>query len=220
MRHFRLGEWKVEPALLGWPGSEDSPVSLLDSQVVDAGFPAHDEPVGVELPQLVAVAAVPHVLRIMALVLETDRDPVALEGPQRLAQRVVQFPCPLGCQKRDDLFSTVDEDVPVAPQGLFAVGERNRSGSRVFQASSAACTLISAVSLVKGGSGGRSAMALSFRENYGQYRPPLVAIRIGQGCHLSERALLRRVPSPRNSLRSCFGVGRLFSGPRSCDPTL
>src|SRR4051794_17650476 len=77
-------------------GAEDPALGLSDGAVVDAGLPPPHQPVGVELPQLVAIAAEPLSLGIMRLVLEAHRDPVIGEGPQALAQRVVQLAVPLG----------------------------------------------------------------------------------------------------------------------------
>ena len=59
--------------------AEDAPPGLVDGHVVDAGLPASHVPVVVELPQLVAVAAVPLTGGVVALVLEADSDPVAVE---------------------------------------------------------------------------------------------------------------------------------------------
>ena len=100
----------------------------------------------------------------MALVLEADRDAVAVEGPQVLAQRVVQLALPLRGEERDDLGAPGDE----ARRGCARRSPRCRrarraAGSRVFQASSAAWTFWAAVSRVKGGRGGRAGVVLRGR---------------------------------------------------------
>src|SRR5438270_7600390 len=76
-------------ALGTWP--EDAPLRLVDGQVVDARLaPAH-ETVLIELPQLVAVAAPPLAVAVVALVLEAHGDAIDVERPQALAQRVLQL---------------------------------------------------------------------------------------------------------------------------------
>jgi hypothetical protein len=61
----------------------------------------------------------------MALVLEADGDPVPVEGPQALAQGVVQLACPLGGQELDDLGAPGDERAAVAPVRVRAGGQRD-----------------------------------------------------------------------------------------------
>src|SRR5690606_13223366 len=115
-------------ALLLWAGTEDAPVAGGDAQVVDARLAAAHQPVGGELPQLVAVAAPPPAAGVPALVLEPDRDTVLPEGPQLLAERVVEFALPLGGQERLDLRSAAEEPVPVAPErvGRVSAGDERR----------------------------------------------------------------------------------------------
>ena len=54
-----LAQRELSPVLVGRPRPEDAALALLDQQVVDARFAAAHEPVLVELPELVAVAAPP-----------------------------------------------------------------------------------------------------------------------------------------------------------------
>jgi hypothetical protein len=54
---------------------------LVDPDVVDAGLAAGHQPVLVELPQLLAVAAPPLTVTVVAFVLEADGDPVVGPGP-------------------------------------------------------------------------------------------------------------------------------------------
>jgi len=68
---------------------------FLDGDVVNAGLPPAHQAVLVELPELVAVASSPLAPRVVALVLEPDRDPVLPEGPQVLSQGVVELATPL-----------------------------------------------------------------------------------------------------------------------------
>ena len=53
------------------------------------------KPVFVELPQLIAVAAVPLAGGIVPFVLEPDGDPVVGEGPEFLHEPIVEFAIPL-----------------------------------------------------------------------------------------------------------------------------
>src|SRR3954470_1275546 len=77
---------------LAW---SDAPLGLLDGHVVDAGLTAPHVAQVVELPLLVAVGPPPLACRIVRLVLEADGDAVAPEGPQVLAQPVVELAFPL-----------------------------------------------------------------------------------------------------------------------------
>jgi len=51
-------------------GAEDPPLGLIDAHIVDAGLPPPHVPVVVELPQFVAIAAIPLTRCVAALVLE------------------------------------------------------------------------------------------------------------------------------------------------------
>jgi hypothetical protein len=105
--------------------AEPSPVVLVDGNVVDAGLAPPHQAVLVELPQLVAVAAVPLVAVVVPLVLEADGDAVLAEVPQALAQRVVELLLPLGGEEVDNLGAAADEGVAVPPDRLFGVGQRD-----------------------------------------------------------------------------------------------
>src|SRR4051794_139268 len=91
------------------PRSEDGAAGLGDPQVVDAGFAAGHQAVGVELPEFVAVAAPPLAGGVAPLVLEGHGDPVVCEGPQLLAERVVVFLVPLAGQEGHDLLAAGQE---------------------------------------------------------------------------------------------------------------
>src|SRR5690606_8342842 len=120
-----LLERDLQVALLRPARTEDPPLRLVDHDVVDAGLPPHHQPALVELPVLVAVAAVPGPGRIVGLVLEAHGDAVARERPQRLAQGVVELALPLLGQELDDRVPAAQEPVPVAPDRVLAVGERH-----------------------------------------------------------------------------------------------
>src|SRR5690348_11656982 len=97
--------------------SDSSMARSLDARLA----PSH-EPVLIELPQLVAVAAPPLAVAVMALVLEAHRDPVVVKGPQALAQRILQLALPLLGEERDDVGPSGDEPIPVAPHRVLGVG--------------------------------------------------------------------------------------------------
>src|SRR6185437_7924091 len=106
-------------------GAEDAPVALADRDVVDAGLAAAHQAVGGELPQFVAVAAVPLALAVVGLVLVAHRDPVVPERPHFLAQGVVQLAVPLAAEEADDLGAAGDELMPVAPHRVLGVRTRD-----------------------------------------------------------------------------------------------
>src|SRR5690606_17609825 len=83
--------------------AKKSPLGFGDGHVVDAGLPPRHQALGGELPQLVAVTAVPLTAGVMALVLEPHGNPVLPEPPQALAQHVIEFALPLGGEEIDDL---------------------------------------------------------------------------------------------------------------------
>lgn len=75
----------------------------MNGKVIDASFAARHQPVVVEFPQFVAVAAPPLAGSVMTFVLETHRDSVAVEVPQAFTQRIVEFSLPFGGEEFDDL---------------------------------------------------------------------------------------------------------------------
>src|SRR3954471_10054776 len=121
----RLAERDFLTAFRFWPRAEDAPLTRVDLHVVDACLtPAH-EPVLVELPELVAIAAPPLAAAVMAFVLKSHGNAVAVEAPEVLAQRVVQLDLPLLRQKGDDRLPSRKEEVAVAPDGIDGVGLRD-----------------------------------------------------------------------------------------------
>src|SRR5260370_41622078 len=72
-------------------------------------------PSSFELPQLIAVAAVPLPAGVVGFVLEADGDPVALEGPHVLPQRIVKFTAPFPAQELDDHGSARGGPHPACP---------------------------------------------------------------------------------------------------------
>src|SRR6478735_5168599 len=106
----------------------EQPVGLLDGQVVDAGVAVMHESVGVELPVLVAVGAVPLPGVVVAFVGESYGDAVVGDGPKFLDQPVVEFAVPLAGQERDDLVAALDEFRAVPPVAVDGVSQRDLRG--------------------------------------------------------------------------------------------
>ena len=113
---------ELDAVLVGRSWSEDAAVALVDSDVVDARFAAAHQSVLVELPELVSVAAPPLPVPIVAFVLEADGDPVSVEGPEVLAECVVELSLPFLGEEGDDLGASTDEGVAVAPDRVLRVG--------------------------------------------------------------------------------------------------
>src|SRR5215204_3379089 len=107
---------------------KDPPLGLLYLVVVDRGITAPHQAALVELPQLIPMTSPPAPLRVVALVLEPDRDAVTREAPQVLLQPVIQLPCPLAPQEVPDRLAPLEELVAVAPPGVLRVGERHLLG--------------------------------------------------------------------------------------------
>src|SRR5215203_1057956 len=121
-RATRFGQprWSPAPAKLA--------LRLFYLVVVDGGFPPPHQAALIELPQLIPMTSPPAPLRVVALVLEPDRDAVTREAPQVLLQPVIQLPCPLAPQEVPDRLAPFEELVAVAPLGVLRVGERNLLG--------------------------------------------------------------------------------------------
>src|SRR5499427_3804778 len=97
--------------------------ALFDWQVINAGDPQTHQPVLIELPVLVAIAAKPVAAIIMPFVGEANRDSVLAECPNFLDQAVVKLAIPLTCQKCFDFRTTLDELRAIAPATVDRVGE-------------------------------------------------------------------------------------------------
>src|ERR1700678_2817188 len=98
-------------------------VSLGDGHVVDARVAVFHVAVGVELPVLVALPAVPLARAGVLPVGEPDVDAHPIAGPQFLDQPVLVLAGPLAGQELDDLFPPVDELRAVSPLAVLGVGE-------------------------------------------------------------------------------------------------
>jgi hypothetical protein len=130
----------------------DPAFGRVDAVVVDAGVAASHQPGAlIELPVLVAVASPPLAGQVARFVFEADRDAVAGEGPELLAEPIAEFPLPLSRQERTDLLAAAEELVAVSPLGVLGVGKDDAIWVAAVQASSASWTFRRAVSSVKGG---------------------------------------------------------------------
>ena len=131
------------------------PVLLGDRNVVDAGLAAAHEAELVELPLLVAVAAIPVAEVVVPFIGKAHGDVVVREGPYFLDQAIVELTRPFAAQKRLDRLAALKKFGAVAPAAVGRVGAGDATGSRVFQASSAVRAFCAAVSRENGGNGGR-----------------------------------------------------------------
>src|SRR5205807_4762078 len=77
----------------------------------------------VELPQFIAVAAVPAAGAVVPFVLVAHGDPMVGEGPQGFDQAVIEFPIPLPREELPNLVTADNELAPVAPHRIFGVGQ-------------------------------------------------------------------------------------------------
>src|SRR5262249_12137610 len=82
--------------------AQDAAVGFGYANVVDAGLAPRHQAFRGEFPLFVAVTAPPLAGFVMPLVLEADRDAVAFERPEVLAQCVAVFDGPLAGEECDD----------------------------------------------------------------------------------------------------------------------
>src|SRR4029077_16794555 len=101
------------------------PLAFLDRKIVDAGDAQAHQPLLVELPVLVAVAAEPVAAIVVPLVGEAYRDAVLAERPDLLDQPVVELSRPLPCEDPLYLAAPAQESRGVAPATVDRIGERN-----------------------------------------------------------------------------------------------
>ena len=133
----------------------EQPIGLADRHVIDACFTTAHQALGVELPLLVTMRAIPVPGIVVPFVLKPHGDAIVRDGPEFLYQTVIELPGPFAPQELDDCRPTLKKFGPIAPPAIFGMGERDSPGWRVFQASSAIRPFCAAVSTVNGGWGGR-----------------------------------------------------------------
>src|SRR4051794_7325189 len=108
--------------------TEDAQLVLCDTDVVDRGLAADHQAEVVELPQFVAIGAPPVTGGVPGLVLKAHRNAVAFEGPEVLAEGVIQLARPLAGQESNDVEAADEELVAVSPYGILAVGHGDALG--------------------------------------------------------------------------------------------
>src|SRR6516162_1229866 len=101
--------------------------AFFDWQLVDAGDAQAHQPVLIELPVLVAIAAKPIAAIVVPFVGEANRDSVLAERPNLLDQAVIELAIPLARQKCLNFRSTADKLSAIAPATVDRVGERDPS---------------------------------------------------------------------------------------------
>ena len=105
-------------------------LALRDRQIVDAGDAPPHQPVLVELPVLVAVAAEPVAAVVVPLIGEAHGDAVVAERPELLDQAVVELAVPFARQKRLDGRAALQELRAVAPAAVRRYRPARRAPDR------------------------------------------------------------------------------------------
>src|ERR1700679_1769342 len=99
------------------------PFCLLNGKVVDARISSTHQTVGSEFPVLIAVGTEPIRGVIMPFVREAHGNSILAEAPKFLDESVVEFPCPLSREKRNDCGASLDELGPVSPRAVHGISE-------------------------------------------------------------------------------------------------
>src|SRR5207342_1152218 len=98
---------------------------LADRHIVDAGDAGAHQPVLVELPVLVAVAALPVAVRALPFIGEAHGDAVVAKAPQFLGQPVLALALPLARQECFDGRAALQEFAAIAPAAVDRIGLRD-----------------------------------------------------------------------------------------------
>src|SRR5262245_28875842 len=102
--------------------------ALLDRKVIYTGDAQTLEPLSIELPILIAIAAKPAAAIVMPLVGETHRNAVLAECPDFFDQKIVKLTAPFARQECFDGAPTLKKLGTIAPTTVGCVGKRNTSG--------------------------------------------------------------------------------------------
>src|SRR4051812_21110740 len=105
-------------------GPAIQPLRLLNRKIVDTRMTGLHQPVLVELPVLIPIAAPPLPRRIVTLIRKPHGNPRAVEHPQLLDQPVLQLTLPLPCQECNNRLAPIHKLRPVPPSTVDRVGER------------------------------------------------------------------------------------------------
>ena len=138
-----IGSFAQRPVIL--------PLTLPDRQVIDAGKSALHQSLIVELPQLIAVAAIPVTGIVAPLIGESHGHPMVTETPEFLDQAIVQLPGPLTFQEGLDRLPSPWKLRAITPDRILGIGLNDPSRTRVFQRPSAMRTFSRAAPSEKGG---------------------------------------------------------------------
>lgn len=79
-----------------------------------------------------------------------------MKCPELLDQAIIEFACPSSPDELNDLVAPLEEFGAIPPTAIHGVDLRTRSGSRVFQVSSAMRTFCAADSRENGGKSGHA----------------------------------------------------------------
>src|ERR1700733_11436564 len=90
-------------------------IARRNGRLIDAGDARAHQTVFVELPVLIAVAAIPLAHVIVPLVGKPHRNAVVAKGPDFLDQPVVELPVPLAAQECLDCRAALEKFRAIAP---------------------------------------------------------------------------------------------------------
>lgn len=91
---------------------------------------AHLPRLTIKSPILQTIASLPShpIIRILILIPELNRDPIVPKSEKLLAQSIVAFALPFGCQKFDNGVCAREEEGTVTPDASWRVGLRDSLG--------------------------------------------------------------------------------------------
>src|SRR5262247_3641760 len=104
------------------------PLAIPDGQVVDARDAPPHQPVRVELPVLVAIAAKPVAGIVVPFICKAHGDPVVAECPHFLDQPIIELAVPFAREERLDLLAAVNELGAVAPDTVDGIAQGDAGG--------------------------------------------------------------------------------------------
>src|SRR5262249_54449944 len=109
--------------IIGAPAERPVILALAfpDGKVIDAGDAQAHQPVLVEFPVLVAVAAEPAAAVVVPLVGEAHGDAVFAKRPDLLDQAIIELAIPFAREERDDIVAAVQKFGAVAPAAVLRV---------------------------------------------------------------------------------------------------
>src|SRR5262245_34072866 len=103
-------------------------LAIPNGQVVDARDAPPHQPVRVELPVLVAIAAKPVAGIVVPFICKAHGDPVVAERPHLLNQPIIELAIPFAREKRLDRLAALNKLRAVAPGAVDGIGEGDAGG--------------------------------------------------------------------------------------------